>query len=138
MVASVTTKLCTPVLTVTNPLIQPKRVPIISIKKIDGNTGRPTVSIHQPPNIAEATPSAPSERLRPPVRMTTIIAKPIIISIATTRESAKILNLDVNPSVEKENMATKNTTKQNNPNWFVKTKLGSFLCIRGTLLIGNL
>ena len=61
--------------------------------------GIPRTSMHQPPNIAAHTPIAPSARFRPPVRITTIIARPIIMSIAMTRDKAKILNRDVKPSV---------------------------------------
>ena len=50
--------------------------------------GIPILSIHQPPNIAAETPKAPKDKFKPPVSITTIIAKPIIISKATTLERA--------------------------------------------------
>jgi ubiquitin-protein ligase len=72
--------------------------------------------MHQPPNIAAQTPIAPRAKLSPPVKITTIMARPIIISIATTRDSAKILKRDVKPSVTVEKIITKITTRHSRPN----------------------
>tara|TARA_B110000046_G_C13023091_1_gene412314 strand:+ start:3431 stop:3652 length:222 start_codon:yes stop_codon:yes gene_type:complete len=49
--------------------------------------------------------------------------------MAITRDSAKILNLDVKPSVTVENIAVKTNTRQSKPNWLVNMKLGIFLFI---------
>ena len=50
--------------------------------------GIPILSMHQPPNIAAETPNAPKDKFNPPVKITTIIARPIIISNATTLDNA--------------------------------------------------
>ena len=127
MVAKVTIKLCTPVFTVTYPLIHPKNVPKIKIKSIDGSVGIPIDSIHHPPNIAVETPIAPRERFKPPVKITTIIASPTIISMDATRDNAYRLNLEENPSVTNEKKIAKNTTRHRSPNWLVRRVLDSLL-----------
>ena len=59
-----------------------------NIDTIETEIGIPIDSMHHPPNIAAETPSAPRDKFKPPVSITTIIAKPIIISIATTLDRA--------------------------------------------------
>ena len=75
-------------MTVTYPLIHPRKEPNNKIRTIEIEIGIPIDSIHHPPNMAAETPSAPRDKLSPPVSITTIIAKPIIISIATTLDKA--------------------------------------------------
>ena len=53
----------------------------------------------QPMVIAAQTPMAPTERLSPPVTITTIIEKPIMMSIAIVRPSVKRLNGEPKPGV---------------------------------------
>ena len=48
----------------------------------------PKDCMHQPPNIADDTPSAPRDKFNPPVKITTIIANPTIISIEATLDKA--------------------------------------------------
>ena len=72
----------------TKPLIQPKNDPKAKTRIIEIEIGIPILSIHQPPNIAAETPNAPKDKFNPPVKITTIIARPIIISNATTLDNA--------------------------------------------------
>ena len=85
----------------------------------------PKDCIHQPPNIAADTPRAPRDKFNPPVKITTIIANPTIISIEATLDKAYKLNLDENPSVTTEKKIEKKITKHNKPNWLVYINLGN-------------
>ena len=76
----------------------------------------PKDCMHQPPNIAADTPSAPRDKFNPPVKITTIIARPTMISIEATLDKAYRLNLEENPSVTKEKKIEKIITKHNKPN----------------------
>ena len=87
IVASVMMKLCNPERTISTPLTAPSAPPSASAPTIESGTGRPRRSSSQPIAIAAQTPMAPTERLRPPVTITTIIEKPIMMSIAIVRPS---------------------------------------------------
>ena len=59
--------------------------------------GRPSASICQPKAMAAHTPMAPTARLSPPVTITTIIEKPIMMLMAATRPSVNRLNGERKP-----------------------------------------
>ena len=82
IVASVMMKLCRPERTTAQPLTTPSAPPIASAAE-DGEraSGRPSASISQPNAMAAQTPMAPTARFSPPVTITTIIEKPIMMLI---------------------------------------------------------
>ena len=87
IVASVTTKLCSRVVTTISPLTAPSAAPMSSPSRSAANSSGPASCNAQPITIAEQTLIAPSARLRPPVTITVIIARPMTPSIAMLRLS---------------------------------------------------
>ncbi len=81
-----------------------------------GTQWSPRPCISQPPNIAAETPIAPTARFSPPVTITTIIAKPIMMLTAAVRPSAKRLNFDRNMGDIAEKMIAKITISTIRPN----------------------
>ena len=65
---------------------------------------------------------APTERLRPPVTITTIIEKPIMVSIAIVRPSVKRLNCELKPGVPSAKIAPKIAISAMSPNSFVSSR----------------
>ena len=88
IVASVTMKLCRRVLMTIRPLMAPSNAPMPTPTRMAMMTGNPTDCAAQPMVIAAETPMAPTARFSPPVTSTTIIEKPMTVSIAMVRLSA--------------------------------------------------
>ena len=99
IVASVTMKLCTPILVVSWPFSQPRKAPITMAPAMAGRIGTPTTCISQPPAMTDATPMEPTARLSPPVTSTTIIDRPMTMSMPMTRVTAKRLKTEVKPGL---------------------------------------
>ena len=70
--ASVTTKLLTPLLAIVKPLSQPSAPPRISANAQAIEMGRPATCIRYPPIMTTQTPIEPTDRFMPPVASTTI------------------------------------------------------------------
>ena len=122
IVASVMMKLCNPERTISTPLTAPSAPPSASAPAIASGTGRPTRSSSQPIAIAAQTPMAPTDRLRPPVTITTIIEKPIMMSIAVVRPSVKRLNCEPKPGVPNAKIAPKIAISAMSPNSLVSSR----------------
>ena len=78
--ASVMTKLLTPVRTMAKPFSQPSAPPSASAPAIATGTGSPSVCISVPAVITAQTPIEPTARFMPPVASTTICANPMTMS----------------------------------------------------------
>ena len=76
---------------------------------------------------------APTERLRPPVTITTIIEKPIMMSIAIVRPSVNRLNGEPKPGVPSAKIAPKITISAMSPNSLVSSKrAGAGISVQAT------
>ena len=120
MVASVMMKLCRPDLTTAQPLTKPSAAPIAMPPRMATGQGRPAPSISQPDAMAAHTPMAPTARLSPPVTMTVIMAKPIMMLIAAVRPSVNWLNEDRNPDVNRAKQTPNTRISTSRPNSLVR------------------
>ena len=91
------TKLWMPVFTTSIPFIHPMRAPVARPPAMETGIGRPNPSSKKPVVIIALTPIEPTARLKWPQARTTIMAKPITVSIARLRVSANRLKGDRKP-----------------------------------------
>ena len=119
IVASVMMKLCRPVLAMRTPLTAPRTAPKAIAPTIASGSGAPACSISQPQAIALETPIAPTARLSPPVTMTTIMEKPIMMSIDIVRPSVNKLKGEAKPGVVRLKTMPNRTIRAKRPNSFV-------------------
>ena len=104
------------------PFNAPSAAPSASAPRIASGRGSPRAPAASRNCIATQTPIAPTERLRPPVTITTIIEKPIMMSIAMVRPSVNRLNGEPKPGVPNAKTAPKMRISATRPNSLVSRK----------------